>query len=80
MLDPESESVYLAMIVDKMAQRYSKLPSEILSTATTTDLKIMDIADSFIQYKRTIAEKGHPPTPKYTQEQLVEIINNRKKR
>ena len=78
MLDPESEEVYLALIVDKMAQRYGKLPSEILSTATTTDLRIMDIADSFIQHKKAIAESGQPPTPSYTQEQLTTIMRQAK--
>ena len=80
MLNPESEEVYLAMIVDKMAQRYSKLPSEILSTANTTDLKIMDIAESFIQYKRNLATTDQPPAPNYTQEQLIEIHKRAKKR
>ena len=78
MLDPESESVYLALIVDRMAQRYSKLPSEILSTATTTDLKIMDLADSFVAYRRSIAEKGQPPPPKYTEDQLLNIVKQAK--
>lgn len=73
MLNPESEEVYLAMIVDKMAQRYSKLPSEILSTANTTDLRIMDIAESFINYKRNLATTDQQPTPQYTEAQLIEI-------
>lgn len=80
MLNPESEEVYLAMIVDKMAQRYSKLPSEILSTANTTDLRIMDIAESFINYKRNLAKADQQPTPQYTEAQLIEINRKAKKR
>jgi|APSaa5957512535_1039671.scaffolds.fasta_scaffold54997_3 hypothetical protein len=45
-------------MIDAMASRYHKLPSEILATATTTDLYCMDVAmayERFIQSNNTSA-------------------------
>lgn len=64
----------MALQVDKMAQRYGKLPSEVLQNGLTTDLKIMDIVDSYIHYQRTIQETGLPPAPKATEDQLLAAI------
>lgn len=64
----------MALIVDKMAQRYGKLPSEILSTANTTDLRIMDITESYYEYRRSLA-KGQKPAPaNVTQDHLEKAL------
>jgi hypothetical protein len=58
-----------------MAQRYSKLPSEVLRNATTVDFKIMDIADSYTRYLREKQENGDkPPAPKFTDQQLEDML------
>lgn len=62
-------------MIDKMAQRYHKLPSELLRDATVYDLRIMDVVDSFINYRRQLQEnKGRPPAPKMTEEEMVARI------
>jgi len=43
-----------------MAERYSKLPSEIIKDATTFDYVIMDVAYSFREY-RNRKQNGEPP-------------------
>ena len=35
------------MILDSLAHRYGRLPSEILSNATTQDLWVFDLASSY---------------------------------
>lgn len=53
-----------------MAKRYGKLPSEVLNTATTFDLKCLDITMSWVSYKRIEQETGRPPAPKLTVAQM----------
>jgi hypothetical protein len=63
------------MMVDKMAQRYHMLPSVLLNQATIYDLRVMDVADSYVNYRRALQEnKGRPPAPKMTEEEMVARI------
>jgi hypothetical protein len=55
------------------------MPSEILQNATALDYSIMNLADEYTNYRKTIAETGKPPVPKMTQAQLQEIVNKTKK-
>lgn len=51
------------------------LPSLLLQQATIDDLRIMDIADSYVNYRRMLQEnKGRPPAPKMTEEEMVARI------
>lgn len=63
-----------------MAQRYSKLPSEILANATSLDLKILDIAESFNRYQQVIQETGRPPPPQLSEKQMEEMIKKAQKK
>ena len=60
-------------MIDNMAERYGKLPSEIMQSATTFDLFICDTA---ITYRNMVeAEaRGEHQTPKIAQDQLEEMI------
>lgn len=40
----------LMLTVDKMAQRYGLLPTEVLDRATTLDLAILDVSERYQQY------------------------------
>jgi hypothetical protein len=65
--------------IDGLGKRYGKLPSEVIKKADTFDLYIMDAALSFEQYHHKKAmNKGKPPLPEYSQEQLQNIFNNKK--
>ncbi len=62
-------------MVDKMAQRYHKLPSELLREATVYDFRIMDVVESYINYRHMLQEnKGRLPAPKMTEEEMVARI------
>ena len=62
----------MAVTLDTLGQRYSLLPSELLSRATTFDLEIADIAISYENYKRN---KANGKTPEISQDQLQKIID-----
>ena len=40
----------MILMFDVMGRRYSKLPSEILRTADSFDLMVMDVASTYEQY------------------------------
>ena len=40
----------MLLMFDTMGRRYSKLPSEILRTADSFDLMVMDVAHTYEQY------------------------------
>jgi hypothetical protein len=65
----------MAVTLDRMAQRYGKLPSEVLERATVLDFRIMDVADSYLNYQRTIAETGRPPPPKLSIDQMQAMMD-----
>lgn len=62
-------------MIDKMAQRYHMLPSVLLQEATIYDFRIMDVTDSYFNYRRLLQEnKGRPPAPKMTEEVMLARI------
>jgi len=56
-------------MLDQMAQRYGRLPSEILTKASTFDMVIMDISLSVEQYTKNKNQEGFIP-PVSTEELL----------
>jgi hypothetical protein len=66
--------------LDGLGKRYGLLPSEILKRGDTLDLYIMDCAMSFERYhQQKELNKGKPPTPNLSTEELLEIFNKNKK-
>lgn len=65
----------MIVAVDAMAKRYGKLPSEILATASTLDLVVLDAALTYENYLQEKQSKGsgtlNPPQVK--EEELVKI-------
>lgn len=65
----------MLVTLDRLASRYHKLPTEVLKTASTFDLYVMDIG---IRYTAIAEQKKNgtyvKPTPELSQEEMLEII------
>ena len=66
--DPE---LIQCLYIDGIAQRYGKLPSEILTNANTVDVHIFDVATSWQHHQQTKGEREEPSA-----EQLAEQFAN----
>lgn len=60
----------MILAIDTLGSRYGKLPSEILTEATTFDLVIMDAAMTYINQR---SKQSTGELPNYTTEQLMKI-------
>lgn len=64
------------MRLDGIAKRYGMLPSRVLQDADTFDLFVIDTALSYEHYQNKKAmNKGQVPPEMYTQEQLMDMLN-----
>jgi len=63
----------MIVMVDRMAQKYGLLPSEVMDRATTFDLVVMDMTHT---WERMIHDKssGKTHTPNVKQETLELIL------
>jgi len=59
----------MVLTVDALAERYGKLPTEVLKDASTIDLVVFDVALSYRNYQQKKA-KGQVDTTDYSQEDL----------
>lgn len=66
-------------MLDSMAQRYGKLPSELLRSADTVDLHVFDLSIAYQEYARIKAETGREPPPKLSQQQLQAMMDRVKR-
>lgn len=64
----------LVLSIDMMAQRYGSLPSEVIKTASTFDLVIMDMALTFEQHNREKSQPGY--VPRVSVEDLLKMKEN----
>ena len=64
----------MALTVDAMAERYGKLPTEVLRDASTVDLIVFDVALSYKNYQQRKAN-GQMPTDAFDQEQLQQAMD-----
>lgn len=67
------------MLIDTLAQRYGKLPSQLLAEADTFDLMVFDVAMTYQAAQSSKQNKQAMPTKAYDQSQLQEIMNKVKK-
>jgi len=65
----------MKITLDNLATRYHCLPSEALTTATTFDLHVMDVAIRWSNYQHELATTGKKPVPKLSQEKLSDMLN-----
>jgi hypothetical protein len=64
----------MSLTVDAMAQRYGKLPTEVLRDASTVDLIVFDVAVSYKNHQEK-KSKGVVDTQDYSQEDLAERMD-----
>lgn len=57
------------MMIDALAERYGKLPSEVLDNASTFDLWVYDVAISYRNHK---SEQETNKKPELTTEELAQ--------
>jgi|TARA_R110000744_G_C19236301_1_gene548737 hypothetical protein len=69
----------MAITVDAMAERYGKLPSEVLRDASTVDLIVFDVAVSYRNHNQNKA-KGVADTNDYSQTDLEERFDRVRKK
>lgn len=70
----------MALTVDAMAERYGKLPTEILKDASTVDLIVFDVAVSYRNYQHKKQQNGgKAPVQDYSQEELQAAMERVKK-
>lgn len=75
-MDPEGVETKMIVAVDAMAKRYGKLPSEILASASTLDLVVLDAAltyENYLQEKEKNKGSGTLNPPNVKEEELVKI-------
>jgi len=65
----------MIVTIDTMAKRYKMLPSEILATASTYDLYVMDAAISYHNYEQYKAQHGKEPMPDYEVDELQAMMD-----
>lgn len=63
-------------MLDQMAQRYGLLPSQVMQTASTWDMVIMDMAMTFEHHQHNKQQPGY--VPDVPLETLLEIKGNAK--
>ena len=63
------------MMLDSLGERYGKLPSEVLETATTFDIQMFDIAVKHRNKQMRKASGDYNIKEEYTPDQLQDIWN-----
>jgi len=65
----------MIMTLDNIAHRYGRLPSEVLATASTLDLYVMDAAFSYRDYQQRRADGS---APELSTDELLDIMKRAK--
>lgn len=72
-MDPEGVEMSMILSIDALGKRYSLLPSEVMTKASTFDLVVLDAALGYQNYMQDKAE-GKKQTPKLSQEEMKAAI------
>ena len=65
-------------MLDALAERYNKLPSEVLDKADTLDLWVYDVAISYRTYKQGGEEEKSKKLDQKSLQDLMDSVRNRK--
>ena len=65
------------MTIDTIAERYGKLPSEVLAQGTTFDLFVMDAAASYKHYQQMKADGKYAAN--HTTDELQQLLERSRK-
>ena len=77
-MDPEGIEMSMLLSIDALGKRYSLLPSEVMSKASTFDLVVLDAAIGYEVYLQNRAE-GKKETPKLSQEVMMAAMERVRK-
>ena len=77
-MDPEGVEMSMILSIDALGKRYSLLPSEVMSKASTFDLVVLDAALGYQNYIQDRAE-GKKTTPKLSQEEMMAALERVRK-
>lgn len=77
-MDPDGIEMSMLLSIDALGKRYSLLPSEVLSKASTFDLVVLDAAIGYEVYLQNKAE-GKKETPKLSQEVMMAAMERVRK-
>jgi hypothetical protein len=65
----------MIVTIDAMAKRYGKLPSEIMNSASTFDMVVMDAALSYEGYlEQQHRQQTSGQAPDVSEEELLKIV------
>ena len=68
----------MLLSIDALGKRYSLLPSEVMSKASTFDLVVLDAALGYQSYIQDKAD-GKKATPKLSQEEMISALERVRK-
>lgn len=77
-MDPEGVEMSMILSIDALGKRYSLLPSEVMSKASTFDLVVLDAAIGFEVYLQNKAD-GKKEAPKLSQEEMMAALERVRK-
>ena len=69
----------MLLSIDAIGKRYSLLPSEVMTKASTFDLVVLDAALGFQTYMQDKAE-GKREAPKLSQEEMIKMVERTKQK
>jgi len=69
----------MLLSIDAIGKRYSLLPSEVMTKASTFDLVVLDAAIGFQTYMQDKAE-GKRESPKLSQEEMMKMVERTKQK
>lgn len=72
-IDEKSADTQFIFLVDQLATRYSKLPSEILQSGDTFDMMVYDVVSTYTKHIQS-KQKGNVDSSMYDQDQLLEKL------
>lgn len=78
-MDPEGVEMSMLLSIDALGKRYSLLPSEVMSKASTFDLVVLDASLGFEKYILDRAD-GKKAAPKLSQEEMMKMMERTKQK
>lgn len=78
-MDPEGVEMSMLLSIDALGKRYSLLPSEVMSKASTFDLVVLDASLGFEKYIQDKAE-GKREAPKLSQDEMLKMVERTKQK
>ena len=67
----------MLLTIDNLAQKYSMLPTQVLTNATTFDLCVLDVSTKYVKYqhdKENAELIGNNKIP--TQSEMIQMLKN----